>query len=101
MIRFRVFRALLTSLFLVASASTLLFAQDTTSLNGRVTDSTGAVIAGASVKVTLLSTGAVREITTDNSGQYQFSQLAPGRYTLSVCCQRVCHHRRKPIWTCW
>jgi hypothetical protein len=83
-IRSRVFRAFFTLSLLVGSAPTLLFAQDTTSLNGRVTDSSGAVISGASVKVTLLSTGAVREKATDSSGQYQFSQLEPGRYTLTV-----------------
>ncbi|HEY5214355.1 MAG TPA: carboxypeptidase-like regulatory domain-containing protein [Acidobacteriaceae bacterium] len=39
-----------------------------------------------SAKVTLLlqSTDAARYITTDSSGRYQFSQLTPGRYTLSI-----------------
>ncbi|MFP5228207.1 MAG: carboxypeptidase regulatory-like domain-containing protein [Acidobacteriota bacterium] len=70
-------------LFTPATAS-LLMAQATTSLNGRVTDSSGAVVPGAAVKLTLQSTGAIRQNTTDSSGQYQFSQLQPGRYTLTV-----------------
>ncbi len=74
---------LILSLFLSA-ASGLLLAQATTSLNGRVTDSSGAVVPGATVKVTFQDTGAVRQITTDSSGQFQFSQLEPGRYTLTV-----------------
>src|SRR3984885_7298722 len=65
----------------------LLLAQATTSLGGRVTDASGAVIPGASVKLTLVTTGVSRVNTTTNSGEYQFSQLAPGRYTLDVTAQ--------------
>jgi hypothetical protein len=77
---------LLLSLLAACPAHKLL-AQATTSLNGRVTDRSGAVIPGASVKLTLPATGVAREATTDAAGQYQFSQLAPGRYTLSVSAQ--------------
>ena len=59
-------------------------AQATTSLNGGVTDASGAVIPGAKVMLKLQSTGAVRNTVTDNSGQYQFSQLTPGHYTLTI-----------------
>jgi hypothetical protein len=74
----------LSILALILSGGAMALAQATTSLNGRVTDRTGAVIAGAAVRLTLNSTGAVRENTTDASGQYQFSQLAPGKYTLVI-----------------
>ena len=43
-----------------------LHAQNTTSLGGRVTDKTGAVIPGASVTLTLAATGAVRTNTTNS-----------------------------------
>ena len=66
----------------------LLLAQATTSLGGRVTDASGAVIPGASVKLTLVTTGVSRVNTTTGNGEYQFSQLAPGRYTLD--------HRPRP-----
>lgn len=59
-------------------------AQNTTSLGGRVTDKTGAVIPGAAVTVTLVTTGAKRTDTTNSSGEFQFSQLLPGRYNLAV-----------------
>ncbi|HEX4311177.1 MAG TPA: carboxypeptidase-like regulatory domain-containing protein [Acidobacteriaceae bacterium] len=73
------------SLFLgFAFLSSFALAQATTSVNGRVTDSSGAVIPGAKVTLTLQSTGAVREDTTDSNGSYQFSQLEPGRYTLTI-----------------
>jgi Carboxypeptidase regulatory-like domain len=61
-----------------------LHAQNTTSLGGRVTDKTGAVIPGASVTLTLAATGAVRTNTTNSSGEFQFSQLPPGRYDLTA-----------------
>ncbi|HLY40350.1 MAG TPA: TonB-dependent receptor [Terracidiphilus sp.] len=83
MIKHRAVAALFLGLSLFAGPK-LLIAQASTSLNGRVTDTSGAVIPGASVKLTLQATGAARENTTDSSGQYQFSQLTPGRYTLTV-----------------
>ena len=76
------------------AATTFSMSQATTSLNGRVTDRTGAVIPGASVKLTLQSTGAARENTTDESGQYQFSQLVPGSYTLVVSASGFAANRR-------
>ena len=84
MIRFRAFSAILPSILLLSSSAGTLLAQATTSLNGRVTDSSGAAIAGANVKLTSMATGTAREATTDNTGQYQLSQLAPGSYTLTV-----------------
>ena len=81
--RSRAFPSLCIVAFLLLSPI-LLIAQATTSVNGRVTDNSGAVIPNASLKLTLQSTGAVREGDTDASGQYQFSQVTPGTYTLSV-----------------
>ncbi len=60
------------------------FPQASTSLGGRVTDKSGAIIPGASVKVVSVTTNASRESTTNGSGEFQFSQLAPGRYNLTV-----------------
>jgi protocatechuate 3,4-dioxygenase beta subunit len=57
------------------------FPQATTSLSGRVTDKSGAVLPGASVQLTLIATSATRDNVTNGNGEYQFSQLAPGRYT--------------------
>src|ERR1700748_3126233 len=82
--RFRVFVPLViyASLLLIMPIFTL--AQATTSLGGRVTDASGAVIPGASVKLTLVTTGVSRLNIANSGGEYQFSQLAPGRYTLDV-----------------
>ncbi|MDQ3918384.1 MAG: TonB-dependent receptor [Acidobacteriota bacterium] len=54
------------------------------SLRGVVTDPQGAVVPGASVKVTNTATGATRETTTNSEGLYVLSNLPPGDYELRV-----------------
>lgn len=56
----------------------------TASLNGVVRDSTGAVVAKASVALHNTDTGVERNSTTNDSGAYIFSDINPGRYTLKV-----------------
>jgi hypothetical protein len=53
-------------------------------LLGTVTDSTGAVVAGAKVKVTEMRTGLERASTTNSSGNYQFVDLPPGQYEVTA-----------------
>jgi hypothetical protein len=70
---------------LVVLVGGLVHGQSTSStMTGSVSDSSGGMIAGASVRVTLTSTGAVREIETDTSGTFVLSALTPGVYDLSV-----------------
>jgi hypothetical protein len=85
--RFKVFLHFVLCTLVLLATPGLLLAQATTSLGGRVTDASGAVIPGANVKLTLVTTGVSRVNTTTGSGEYQFSQLAPGRYTLDVTAQ--------------
>ena len=54
-----------------------------TSVTGKVTDSGGAVVPGATVTITG-STGAVRTGTTNEFGVYRFLQLAPGVYQIKA-----------------
>jgi hypothetical protein len=61
-----------------------MWSQATTSLGGSVTDSTGAIVPGASIKLVQSNTGVTRTDVTNGQGAYQFSQLAPGRYSLSI-----------------
>ena len=58
--------------------------QATTSLNGVVTDPSGGVLPGASVTITRNATGQVLTATTNTRGEYQFSQLNPGTWTVTV-----------------
>lgn len=51
---------------------------------GTVKDASGAVIAGAKVKVSNEKTGLSREATTSATGDYVFPLLAVGVYSVSV-----------------
>ena len=68
---------------LVLLAATCLFAQ-TTSLNGTVTDPSGAVLPNAAITITSLDTGSARSTTSDGQGHYSFPQLNPGNYKVSA-----------------
>lgn len=76
-------RAVLPLLFCVVS-SCFVFSQSVTSLRGHVSDPSRAVLAGAEVTLTSLSTGATRRQITDGTGSYEFLQLPPGQYSLRV-----------------
>jgi len=59
-------------------------AQVTATVSGRVDDSTGAAIPGATVTVTNLETGAVRTVTTLEAGNYRVLSLPVGRYDVKA-----------------
>src|ERR1700682_4669388 len=52
------------------------------SIEGTVTDPSGAVILGAKVTVTDVERGVSRTLTTDNAGQYSATRLTPGQHTV-------------------
>jgi Carboxypeptidase regulatory-like domain/TonB dependent receptor len=54
------------------------------SINGVVTDSTGAVVPGAVVTATNTATNVTATQTTSNGGTYVISPLPPGDYTISI-----------------
>ena len=56
----------------------------TGSINGTVSDSTGAVINGASVTLTNTDTGVQRTTQTTQTGRYSLTEVPPGRYSLKV-----------------
>src|SRR6185437_2950450 len=53
-------------------------------ITGTVTDSAGAVIAGAAVAITNLSTGASLAFTTNGDGYYTSAPIDPGTYSVAV-----------------
>ena len=70
---------------LVLSLPTFLSAQATSGLAGVVTDSSGAVVAGADVKLTNSATAFSATATTNGAGAYQFLHVPPGDgYKLTV-----------------
>jgi hypothetical protein len=56
----------------------------TGAITGTVTDSTGAVIGGATVTATLVSQNTSATRTTTGAGDYTISPLTPGEYTITV-----------------
>ncbi len=81
---FRAPRARLSGVLLAAVAATML-AQDTRGkLQGIVNDSSGAVVAGASVTLLNDNTGVRAAQQTTPTGQYLFNAVLPGTYTVSV-----------------
>ena len=54
------------------------------SIVGRISDSSGAVVKGASVSVTDIGTGESRISTTNADGDYRFVNLLPGTYRITI-----------------
>jgi len=54
------------------------------SIDGIVTDSTGAVVAGATVMATNTATNVATSQTTSSAGTYVLSPLTPGHYTVTI-----------------
>ena len=77
--------SVLSSLLVVVAFSCAAFAQfEKGAVSGTVSDSTGAVVVGGQVAVTSTDTGAVRTATTDNTGGFTVTGLAPGSYEIKV-----------------
>jgi hypothetical protein len=73
----------LLSLFLLASVPSL--AQTFRgSINGTVTDTSGAVVPGAKVTATDTATSAVRETVSSGAGEFLFSDLPQSTYTVKI-----------------
>src|SRR5258706_14701670 len=74
---------LLVGFFLAVSI--LVSAQSATpSLRGTVYDSKGAVVSGAAVTITDNQTGFSRTAKTGSQGEYQFVQIPPATYVVTV-----------------
>ncbi len=81
----RVGRLLVLVLVALLFASNALKAQTpTATVTGTVVDSSGGVIAGASVKITNVETKVVTEKDTNQDGAFTIINLLPGTYTLTV-----------------
>jgi len=83
------YRAILFGLWLFVTAALPVLpgarAQTTKgSILGRVTDPSGAVIPGATVELKNQGTGAATTATTDTRGEYTFSTVDPGTYSVAV-----------------
>ncbi len=68
----------------VLSAGPLLAQVATGDILGTITDSAGSIVAGASIRLENTGTHEVRTFATTTSGEYVFSSLQPGTYSLTV-----------------
>src|SRR3981189_3075784 len=81
----KVFRsaALLSCVVLLFTVQ--MFAQlSTAALNGVVRDPTGAIVPKATVSLTAVDTSVVHTTQSNGAGQYVFTSLIPGKYTLEA-----------------
>jgi hypothetical protein len=74
----------LVLLLTVVTLSFSLWAQNTGSISGVVTDSSGAVVEGAQVTITNQGNNSARVASTNSSGFYAVPNLVPGQYSITV-----------------
>ena len=60
------------------------WAQDNATIDGTVADSSGAVIANATVTLVANGTGVKREATANSVGAFHFGNIGAGTYTMTV-----------------
>ena len=77
-------RLFLFSVFFLLSISSAWAQTGTTSLHGKVLDSSRAVVEGASVTLANQAQGFSRKATTPSTGEFEFLALPPGAYVLIV-----------------
>src|ERR1700731_622907 len=83
----RIVRVLASSLLFLSMSSALSAQGNTTSLSGVVTDPSGAAIAGASVTILDSAMGTSKNELSKSRGGFEFPQIAPGHYVLTVSSQ--------------
>lgn len=72
--------------FLLAVLVFAVFAQDLddVTISGKITDSSGLSVVGATVVVTSVDTGEERTVVTDDEGRYRLVKLKPGTYKVKA-----------------
>src|ERR1700760_2054191 len=79
------FRRICSLMLAVVFATSTAFAQSSHgAMAGSVTDPTGAVIPGAKVMLTEQATGTKTETVSTSSGDYRFTELPVGTYTVTT-----------------
>src|SRR5581483_7485506 len=80
----RILAALLT-IVLFSIVVPICFSQtESATISGRVTDSSGAIVRGVSVKLTSAERGTTQESITNDAGIYVFPNVRPGVYHITV-----------------
>jgi hypothetical protein len=69
----------------------------TTSLHGTISDAKGLVVAGATVTINNPATGFSRTVKADDQGSYQFLEVPPSTYILTVSASGFATTRRENV----
>jgi hypothetical protein len=85
----------LSIVFLLCASAA--FAQFSSSIEGSVTDSTGAIVPGAKVVLTGTNTGVSSVTESNSAGFYKFPSLAPGTYQIAVSVQGFAQVKEEDI----
>ncbi len=80
--RYRIFSILAVGLLLLAPVAVL--AQTTGTIEGTVTDQSGAALPGVTVDLASASLQGARSAVTGSDGRYRFLSLSPGAYTVTA-----------------
>src|SRR5262245_42883578 len=88
-------RVLGTVLLVVLIASPAL--AQTGQINGLITDNSGAVVPGATVKAVEVATGLSRDTVTGADGRYTFTALRPTTYDITAELQGFRTSQRKGV----
>lgn len=82
----RIFRSVCILAAILAIAAPFTFSQSITTADavGVITDSTGAVVPGATVTLKSTESGETRTITANDQGRYRFPLVKPGEYVLTA-----------------
>jgi hypothetical protein len=79
-VRFRLLGLLMLSLLIAPFAK----AQDNATVNGIVTDTSGALVPNAAITLINPATGQIRSETSNSAGAYRFANVGIGTYSLTV-----------------
>ena len=79
-VRFRLLGLLMLSLLIAPFAK----AQDNATVNGIVTDASGALVPNAAITLINPATGQIRSETSNSAGAYRFANVGIGTYSLTV-----------------
>src|SRR5437763_8779180 len=77
-------KLVLLYLFTLMLATCLVGQETTASINGTITDASGAVVPKAKITVTNPSNGFTRDSVSGAAGDYSITFLAPGSYDMTV-----------------
>ena len=77
-------RSLGGALLIILTVSTVAFSQGTADIVGRVTDASGAVLPAVTVTAENIATKSVRTTVSTDTGDYVFTLLPIGAYTVKI-----------------